>query len=81
MWFHESKGHGFEVIDVRLGGLMSRIDTVKYRLEDYITGDILKIEELEETILPYELGGYPEGPYLAYNKYKDIVTQNLLSHH
>jgi hypothetical protein len=81
VWFHESKGHGFEVIDIRLGGLMSRIDTVKYRLEDYINGNILKVEELEETILPYELGGYPEGPYLAYNKYKDIVTQNLLSHH
>lgn len=81
VWFSESKGHGFEVIDVRLGGLLSRIDTVKTRLLAYLDGTIESIEELEETILPFEMGGYPEGPYLCYNKYKDIVTQNLLCHH
>ncbi|MEG0691475.1 MAG: beta-N-acetylhexosaminidase [Oscillospiraceae bacterium] len=81
VWFNESKGHGFEVIDVRLGGLMSRIDTVLLRVERYLNGSISTIEELEEEIQAFELGGYPEGPYLAYNKYKDIVTQNLLCHH
>lgn len=81
VWFKESKGYGFEVIDVRLGGLMSRIDTVIFRIGSYLEGSISRIEELEEDIQPFELGGYPEGPYVAYNKYKDIVTQNLLCHH
>lgn len=81
VWFNESKGYGFEVIDVRLGGLISRIETVILRLGLYLEDSISKIEELEEDILPFELGGYPEGPYVVYNKYKDIVTQNLLCHH
>lgn len=81
VWFKESKGYGFEVIDIRLGGLVSRIDTVISRLKLYLGGVISRIEELDEDILPFELGAYPEGPYISHNKYRDIVTQNLLCHH
>jgi hypothetical protein len=31
-----------EVIDLRYGGLLARIDTAKNRLEDYLAGEIEK---------------------------------------
>lgn len=51
-WFKENKPHGFEVFDVRLGGLAMRLSTCKMRLVEYIDGKIDKLEELEEEILP-----------------------------
>ena len=51
LWYKENKGNGFEVHDVRLGGIIQRVKTCKARLELYIDGKINKIEELEENIL------------------------------
>lgn len=48
MWLTENKGFGFEVSDVRIGSLISRIDTVEVMLNDYLEGRIDKIYELEE---------------------------------
>jgi hexosaminidase len=78
VWFYESKGHGFEVIDIRLGGLISRIDTVSGRLAAYLNGEITAVEELEETILPFTHGAYAEEAYVCFNLYNGIVTQNNL---
>ena len=52
-WYKESKGNGFEVQDLRLGGLMQRTKAVRERILDYCNGKIDKIEELEEDILDY----------------------------
>lgn len=78
VWFHESKGYGFEVIDIRLGGIVSRIDTVISRLTFYLNGDIAKIEELEEPLLPFTRGDYADEAYLSFNLYQEIATQNVL---
>ena len=51
-WLKENKPHGFEVFDVRFGGLAMRLQTCKMRLLDYLGGKIDKLEELEEEILP-----------------------------
>ena len=51
-WFKENKPFGFEIHDVRLGGLIARLSTCKTRVYDYLEGRIGKIEELEEEILP-----------------------------
>lgn len=53
LWLKENKGFGFEVLDVRIGGLISRIDTVTIMLEDYLEGRTEKIYELEEERIPY----------------------------
>lgn len=47
LWYSENKGQGFEVMDIRLGGLLQRIDSCRRRLEDYLSGSIGAIEELE----------------------------------
>lgn len=52
-WHRENKPFGFEVHCVRLGGLIARLDYCKQRLQAYANGESVKIEELEEDILPY----------------------------
>ena len=47
-WFKENKPNGFEVQDLRLGGLVARLNTCKERLVDYCSGKIDTIEELCE---------------------------------
>ncbi len=46
-WYIERGGYGFDVQDIRLGGLKQRLKSCKERLIDYIDGKIQKIEELE----------------------------------
>jgi hypothetical protein len=55
-WMKERKGFGFEVIDVRVGGLISRVETVISVLYDYLDGNTDKIYELEEERLEYFCG-------------------------
>ena len=53
LWMQDNKGFGFEVMDVRFGGMEARCDTVAAVLADYLEGKIQHIYELEETRLPY----------------------------
>ncbi len=53
-WLQERKPHGFDVQDLRLGGLAQRIRTARAVLQAYAEGKTDKIPELEETVLPYE---------------------------
>lgn len=50
-WYKEKKGNGFEVQDVRIGGLKQRLISCRSRLSDYICGRIECIEELEEQLI------------------------------
>ena len=47
-FFNEYKPIGWEVLDIRYGGVLMRIDTAIMRLTDYIEGRIEKIDELLE---------------------------------
>ena len=46
-WMQENKPHGFDVQDLRLGGLMQRIKTCCARLDAYCAGQLDRLEELE----------------------------------
>ena len=70
MWHKTNKPFGFEVLDVRYGGLISRIDTAILRIEEYLNGEITKIEELEEKRLPYATSGV--------HKYERIYTSSSI---
>jgi hypothetical protein len=52
-WFSTYKAFGWEVLDLKYGGLLSRIDSVSIRLLDYCDGKIDVVDELEEEILPF----------------------------
>ncbi len=74
LWFSDYKPFGWEVIDIRYGGVLSRLDTAQHRLEQYLSGEVSHLPELEEERL------YFEGPYpmadgaLGRNNYRQIVT-------
>ncbi|MFF2015551.1 beta-N-acetylhexosaminidase [Paenibacillus sp. NPDC058177] len=52
-WHHMFKPFGWEVLDIRYGGLVNRLDSAALRLLDYAEGRIARIEELEQERLPY----------------------------
>lgn len=47
-WNKTNKTNGFEALDIRIGGLIQRAKTTKYRLSAYVNKETDKIEELEE---------------------------------
>ena len=73
-WHLENKPHGFEVHDVRLGGLIRRTESCRRRLLDYACGKIDSIPELEDQLLPH--GDEKKSIYA--NMYRDLVTPSDL---
>ena len=71
-WFQDNKPFGFEVQDIRLGGLKQRMLHCKERLGRFVAGEISVIEELEEDILP-EYG--PEGAMV--NSWRRVTSVNV----
>lgn len=55
-WLKMNKPFGWEVIDIRYGGLINRLETASDRMNDYISGHIDIIEELEQERLYYAPG-------------------------
>lgn len=78
-WFRENKPHGFDVQDIRLGGLLWRVRSCKARLQALYDGEIDRIEELEEQQL--EMFGHGtarrEAP-VCFNDWKRNVTVNSI---
>lgn len=70
-WYTENKTAGFDVQDIRLGGLMRRIDSCRRRLLDYVSGKISFIEELECELIPLD-----EAPII--HNYTEIASPNLI---
>ncbi len=50
-WFAENKPNGFEMHDIRIGGVVQRIKHCKIRLQAYINSEIDTLEELDESLL------------------------------
>lgn len=76
-WFRTNKPFGWEVIDIRYGGLLARIDTAISRLSDYIADNVDKLEELEEERLNFN-GSDAENIIYRHNQYSRIVTASPL---
>lgn len=78
-WFAENKPYGFDVQDIRLGGLAARIRSCMERLQALYDGSITVIEELEEPTLDIHGNGekYQKGA-TCYNSWGRTVTANVL---
>lgn len=72
-WYKENKPHGFDISDVRLGGLIMRMKNCRDRLRGYLKGKIDAIPELEEKDLPYISEGHR---YI--NSWSVVVSANNL---
>ena len=55
-WETVNKTYGFEMQDMRLGGLLVRVKNCKRRLLDFADGKLDGIAELEEAVLPHDGG-------------------------
>ena len=72
-WLMDNKPFGWEIQQVRLGGLYSRILDCRDRLIEYVEGKVEDIPELEEDILPF----VPAWG-LNYNSWRNLVTVSIL---
>lgn len=68
LWMKENKPFGFEVHEIRIGGLLLRLKSCRQRIIDFCNGKIHSIDELEETLLPHGNNS------LNWNKYIDLVS-------
>ena len=78
MWFTDSKPHGFDVQEIRIGGVLKRTKSCQERLKKYVNGEIDKIEELEEEIVDFYTGGEPQRIMADLNLYSILATVNIL---
>lgn len=77
-WFELNKPFGWEIIDIRYGGLLARIDSAISRLSDYVAGKVSVLEELEEERLNY-FGAYNEKERPGRcNRYGRIISASPL---
>lgn len=74
-WFTDNKESGFDVQDLRLGGLIQRTDSCRKRLLDYVNGKLDGIPELETEILPFPHAH--EKVAFNYNNYAANATANV----
>jgi hexosaminidase len=76
LWMNRNKPFGWEVIDIRYGGLLARINSAAYRISDFICGRVNQLEELEAERLRYH-GDLADGIGRC-NVYSRIVTASPL---
>lgn len=79
-WLKMLKPFGWEVIDIRYGGSINRIDTAIERINEYIAGDLSFIDELEQERL-YFTPGVEETTALGWNSYYfRMASPNVFFH-
>ncbi len=77
-WMEENKPQGFDVQDIRIGGLLRRIKHCTVRLEKYVAGEIERLEELEEPALhPFCATEFEKGA-VCFNSWGLAATCNVL---
>ena len=54
MWLDTYTPFGLEVIETRYGGLMTRIDSLKRRIDDYLQDKSRKMPEFETELLEFD---------------------------
>lgn len=78
-WMVENKPYGFEVQDIRIGGLIRRIEHCKKRLEKYFQDKSSAIPELEEHLMePFGNGGTYQPQDYCIEKWSKIVSVNTV---
>lgn len=78
-WMEENKPYGFDVQDIRLGGLMCRVQHCTECLQAWADGDAESIAELEEPLLDAQENpaGFTQKP-LLHNNWSRTATACVL---
>lgn len=81
LWLRDFKPFGFEVMDIRLGGVIARLEYAKARLQDYIEGKVDRLPELEENRLFHDCREESlEGGLCRFNRWHQTVTTSYIGH-
>ena len=78
-WMQECKRSGYEVLDLRLGGVDARVKNAIRQIEAYLAGEIEEIEELEEPRLSFNNKSDEElekDPVMCWCYRRDLFTPN-----
>lgn len=78
-WNKESKSNGFDVQDLRIGGIKQRIKTAKRKINDYLDKKITNIEELEEDLLDFygQVDNYFKPISIVDSRYRHMCSVNV----
>ncbi|GGH37283.1 beta-N-acetylhexosaminidase [Paenibacillus segetis] len=79
IWMLTYKAFGWEVLDIRYGGLKARIQSAGDRILDYVEGRVSTLEELDAERLIFDQNGVPTAPLNVNATYQSIVTANALT--
>ncbi|MBB6693300.1 beta-N-acetylhexosaminidase [Cohnella xylanilytica] len=80
-WMRMFKPFGWEVIDIRYGGVLSRLDSAAARLLDYAEGRIPRIEELEQERLVFSSANRFNGRGVGWcSHYYRMASPNVFFH-
>lgn len=78
-WMQVYKPFGWEVLDIRYGGVLARLETAQARLRDYLDGRIQRIEELEAERLHFDGPRQADDRRLPYcNQYARIASAGVI---
>ena len=77
-WMKENKPFGFEVQNIRLGGLKSRIEYAGRTIERYLSGTLKVIGELEEPQQPFGYSPSQNEDDYQVTRYIPAVTHGFL---
>lgn len=72
-WFKENKPFGWEIHDIRLGGIRARLLSCQSRIKEYLDGKLETLEELDIDVLPRKAGNG-----FMYHMYKTFVSPSEL---
>ncbi|MBP3300120.1 MAG: beta-N-acetylhexosaminidase [Clostridia bacterium] len=80
-WYTENKTFGFDVQEVRLGGLKETLRSAAVRLKSYCNEEVSAIEELEQPVLPVKADGdgNPRDVF-SFNNWSYIATASKLGY-
>ncbi len=79
-WLHMNKPFGWEVIDIRYGGLVNRLETAMKRINDYLQHRIESIDELAQERLYYSARAAASSGLGWCSYYYRMATPNAFFH-
>lgn len=77
LWESTNKPFGMEIIDLRYGGLITRLNTASRRLREYCNGKVDALEELEQERLYYSAKGAQtsaDKPFAFVHRHAKIIS-------
>ena len=78
-WHKENQAIGLDSLDLKLGGVIMRLEVAEKRIRDYVEGKVDSLQELSRERLPFVKKEEGDTKLTALNNWKRNVTSNVLA--